>query len=363
VILQKDLLMSKYTLPAEWEPHEATWIAWPHNKDDWPSKFAAIPRVFTNIVKYISQEIVKYVSHGEIVKIIVQSKDHKQIAEKILMDSNVSFEKIEFFIKKTNRGWLRDSAPIFVKSEDELVAIDFKFNAWAKYAEYNLDDKIPSFISNKLNLKRITAEYNGKQVVLEGGAIEHNGNGTLITSEECLLDKEVQTRNRGFTKQDYFEVFKKYLGISNIIWLGKGIAGDDTHGHVDDLCRFVNEDTVVIAQEENRSDTNYYRLNDNKERLQNLYMPNGTKLNVIELPMPLPVRFEGHRLPASYANFYISNNTVIVPTFNDRNDKIALGILSELFPDRKVIGIHSVDLVWGFGAIHCLTKEQPEQGR
>ena len=346
---------NSFTLPPEWATHEATWIGWPYNKSDWPGKFSPIP--------YVYAEIVKYISCGEKVRIIVQSNDHKLKAEKVLKDSGVSLENVEFFIKKTDRGWLRDSGPMIVKDGSvlggETVALDFKFNAWAKYDDYKLDDKIPSFISNKLNLKRVVAEYNGKQVVLEGGAIESNGKGTLITTEECLLDEKVQTRNPGFTKQDYFELFKKYFGVSNVIWLGKGIIGDDTHGHIDDLCRFVKEDTVVIVQEKNTFDENYNLLNENRERLQKISLPNGSRLKVVNLPMPLPQVFKGQRLPASYANFYISNYAVLLPTFNDPNDRIALGILSEIFPDRKVIGIHSVDLVWGLGTLHCLTKEQP----
>jgi len=343
--------MSNYKLPAEYSHHTATWIGWPHNKSDWPGKFSVIPFVYA--------EIVKQISRGEKVRIIVESKDHQKKAEKVLKDANVDFRNIEFFIKKTNRGWLRDSAPFFVKSRNELAAVDFKFNAWAKYDDYKLDDTISSFISKKNNLKKIVAEHNGKQVVLEGGSIDVNGRGTLITTEECLLDKQDQGRNLGFTKKDYFEVFKNYLGITNVIWLKNGILGDDTHGHVDDICRFVNEDTVVLVQEENSSDENYHQLQENKERLQNIYLPNGSKLNVVELPMPSPLAFKSQRLPASYANFYISNYAVLVPTFNDTKDRIVLGILSELFPNRKVIGIHSVDLVWGLGTIHCLTKEQP----
>jgi agmatine deiminase len=344
--------MSNLKLPAEWEPHEATWLGWPHNKSDWPGKFSTIPFVYA--------EIVKKISHSEKVRVIVESKDHQKKAEKVLKYVNADFNNIEFFTKKTNRGWLRDSGPFFVNSRDELNAVDFKFNAWVKYDDYKLDDKIPQFISKKLNLKKVTALQNEKVVVLEGGAVDVNGRGTLITTEECLLDEMVQSRNPGFTKKDYFEVFKYYLGITNVIWLGRGIAGDDTHGHVDDLCRFVNEDTVVLVREENSADENYHLLKENTERLQNLNLPNGKRLNVIDLPMPSPVIFKGQRLPASYANFYISNYAVLVPTFNDPNDRIALGLLSELFPDRKVVGIHSVDLVWGLGAIHCLTKEQPK---
>jgi agmatine deiminase len=344
----------KYRLSAEWEPHEATWIAWPHNRTDWPGKFASINWVYA--------EIVKYISYGEKVRILVQSKKHILKAENVLKSVNADLSNIEFFIKKTDRGWLRDSSPFFIKEKKKLSAVDFKFNAWSKYNDYKLDDTIPSYISNKFSFKKVTAEYNGQQVVLEGGAVDTNGRGTLITTEECLLDKKAQVRNLGFDKEDYEIIFNNYLGISNIIWLGKGIIGDDTHGHIDDLCRFVNHNTIVIVQEENNSDENYHLLKENKERLQNIILPNDTKLNVIDLPMPSPIVFKGVRLPASYANFYISNYAVLVPTFNDPNDKIALGILSELFPDRKVIGIHSVDLVWGLGTIHCITHEQPEQG-
>ena len=343
--------MNSFRLPPEWSPHEATWIGWPYNKSDWPGKFSPIP--------YVYAEIVKYISRGEKVRIFVQSKEHKLKAEKVLKDCDVSLSNVEFYIKKTDRGWLRDSGPMFVKEGKQIVAVDFKFNAWAKYDNYKLDDKIPQFISEKLKLKKVIAEYKGKQVVLEGGAIDTNGKGTLITTEECFLDEKIQTRNPGFTKSDYFEIFKKYFGGTNVIWLGKGIVGDDTHGHVDDLCRFVNENTVVLVSEENPKDENYKLLNENMERLQNLHLPNGSKLNVVPLPMPSPQLFKGQRLPASYANFYISNYAVLVPTFNDPNDKIALGMLSELFPDRNVIGIHSVDLVWGLGTLHCLTKEQP----
>jgi agmatine deiminase len=344
--------MNNFKLLSEWSAHEATWIGWPYNKTDWPGKFSPIP--------YVYAEIVKYISRGEKVRIFVQSKEHRLKAEKVLKDCDVSLSNVEFLINKTDRGWLRDSGPMFVKEENEIVAIDFKFNAWAKYDDYKLDDKIPSFISEKLNLKRIVAEHKGKQVILEGGAIDTNGKGVLITSEECLLDEKVQTRNPGFTKQDYFEVFKKYFDVSNVIWLGKGIVGDDTHGHIDDLCRFVQEDTVVLVSEVSQKDENYKLLNENKERLQNIYLTNSGKLNVVPLPMPSPQFFKRQRLPASYANFYISNYAVLVPTFNDINDKVALGIISELFTDRRVIGIHSVDLVWGLGTLHCLTKEQPE---
>jgi agmatine deiminase len=255
---------------------------------------------------------------------------------------------------------MRDSGPAFIKDKDNHTAlVNFRFNAWAKYDNYKKDIKLPSFISKKLGLQNIIPVHNNRQVVLEGGSIDTNGAGTLITTEECLMDDRIQVRNPGFTKKDYWEVFQNFLGISETIWLGKGIAGDDTHGHVDDLCRFVNKDTVVLACESNKSDANYAPLQENRERLENLVLKNGSKLNVIELPMPSPVMFKGERLPASYANFYISNHAVLVPTFNDPEDKNALGIIAELINDRPVTGIHAVDLVWGLGTLHCLTHEQP----
>jgi len=254
---------------------------------------------------------------------------------------------------------MRDSAPVFVKKENNTAIVNFRFNAWAKYSNFKKDEKLPNFISKKLEIDRYAAFYKKKPVVLEGGSIDCNGNGTLITTEECLMDQTTQVRNRGFTKSDYAGVFNKYLGVSNIIWLGKGIAGDDTHGHVDDLCRFVNKNTVAVVEEKNPNDENYSPLNENIERLHDAKIEDGSKINVVKIPMPAPLYFKGERLPASYANFYISNAAVLVPTFNDPKDRIALGILAELFTDREVVGIHAVDLVWGLGTIHCLTREQP----
>lgn len=340
-----------FRLPAEFEKHEATWIGWPFNKSDWPGKFSPIPWVYG--------EIVRYLSIGEKVRILVQDEKEKQKAIRVLKSVHTDLNNIEFYIIKTDRNWLRDAAPQFVKDEKGITnLIKFKFNAWAKYDNYKLDAKIPEFISKKINLDIHTATFNNKPVVLEGGAIDYNGSGTLITTEECLMDDKTQVRNPGFSKKDYEEVFKKYLGIENVIWLKKGIVGDDTHGHVDDITRFVNKNTVVTAVETNPKDDNYKNLLENKEILLGSTLHDGSKLNVVDLPMPSPVIFKGQRLPASYANFYISNYAVLVPTFNDENDRKALGILSELFPDRKVIGIHAVDLVWGLGTIHCLTHEQ-----
>ena len=341
-------------IPAEWEKHEATWIGWPHNNEDWPGKYTPIPWVYA--------EIVKHISKNEIVRIVVESKEHEKKTLSVLKSANGNTYNVEFFHFKTDRGWMRDSCPAFVSNKNNVELVNFRFNGWAKYPNHKKDEKLPKYISEKLKLKRIIAEYEKRQVVLEGGAIDINGKGTLITTEECLLDGKTQTRNPGFTKNEYENVFRGYLGIKNVIWLGKGIAGDDTHGHVDDLCRFVNKKTVVLVQEKNKHDENYKPLNENKERLQDLKLESGSKVNVVELPMPLPVIFKGQRLPASYANFYFSNAAVLVPTFNDPNDRIVLGILSELIKDRPIIGIHALDLVWGLGTIHCLTHEQPAIG-
>lgn len=348
-MLEKNI--NKFRLPAEWEKHEATWIGWPANKEDWPGKFTPIPWVYGEIVRYISRE--------EKVRIIVQSKNHQQKALNVLKSVNANLNNVEFFILKTDRNWLRDAGPQFVKDENgKTILVNFRFNAWAKYDNYKLDAKIPKMISEKLNLKRIVAIHKNKEVVLEGGSIDYNGTGTIITTEECLLDENTQVRNPGFTKEDYEDVFRKYLGVANVIWLGKGIAGDDTHGHVDDITRFVNRNTIATVVETKANDENYIPLMENRERLENVRLEDGSIPEIVELPMPSPVIFKGQRLPASYANFYISDYAVLVPTFNDANDKIALGILSELFEDRPVIGIHAVDLVWGLGTLHCLTHEQ-----
>jgi agmatine deiminase len=342
---------TKYRLPGEFEYHEATWIGWPNNKQDWPGKFQPIPWVYG--------EIVRYISRGEKVRIIVQSQDHQKKAEAVLNSVDADLTNIEFFKLITDRNWLRDAGPQFVKNKNnQTVLINFKFNAWAKYDNFELDNKIPEMISKKLKLEIVRAEYNKKQVVLEGGSIDYNGLGTIITTEECLLDNETQVRNPGFSKNDYEAVFKKYLGATNVIWLNKGIAGDDTHGHVDDITRFVNKNTVVNCIESHPNDLNYLPLMENREILEDAKSEDGSGLEIIELPMPSPVIFKGERLPASYANFYISNYAVLVPTFNDPNDRLALGILSELFEDREVIGIHAVDLLWGLGTLHCLTHEQ-----
>lgn len=344
----------KFRLPAEWEKHSSTWIGWPFNKEDWPGKFEPIPWAFA--------EIVRKISEGEQVYIFVQNEIHQKSAIKVLQKAGIDFTQITFVQQKTDRNWLRDASPFYVKDEKgKVIPVKFNFNGWAKYKNHKYDQKIPLTISKIINKNLVDAVYDNKLITLEGGAIDTNGEGTLITTEECLLDDKIQTRNPGFTKKDYEKVFKKYLGIEKVIWLKKGIVGDDTHGHIDDVCRFVNKNTLLLCSEKNQNDENYKILNENKEILQDARLADGSKVEVIDLPMPEPLYFDGQRLPASYANFYISNAYVLVPTFNDVNDKIALGILSELFSDRKVVGIHAVDLVWGLGTIHCLTHEQPAE--
>lgn len=337
--------MTNYTMPAEWEKHSATLLAWPHNKADWPDKFAPIPWVYAEIIRYLTQV--------ERVALLVRNEKEQAQATDICERAGANISKIDFHIIPTNRIWMRDSGPIIVKSANGKKAmLDWKFTAWAKYSNHKLDDKVPSILNDAWKMERIQPTHKGRRVVLEGGSIDVNGKGILLTTEECLL-ADIQVRNAGFTREDYEEVFAKYLGITKIVWLGKGIVGDDTHGHVDDITRFVNADTVVTVVEKNKSDANYELLKDNVKRLK------AAGLNIVELPMPKPVVFEGQRLPASYANFLIANDLVLVPTFNDPADRIALNIIAELFPKREIVGIHAVDLVWGLGTIHCMSQQIP----
>ncbi len=262
--------------------------------------------------------------------------------------------RLDFLRFPTNRGWTRDFGPIFVRNDSRLGVARFHFNAWAKYKDWKKDDKIPERAAKRFKLPLIDGG-----IVLEGGSIDVNGRGTLLTTEECLLDPKVQTRNPGMSRGNLETIFRDTLGVTNTLWLGKGIAGDDTHGHVDDLCRFVNPTTVVVCREDDPKDVNYKPLAENRERLQGMHLENGRAIEIIDLPMPAPLSFDGVRLPASYANFYICNAAVLVPTFNDPKDRVALGILAELFRDRPVRGIHAVDLVWGLGTLHCLTQQEP----
>ena len=345
-----------FRMPAEWERHDATWIAWPHNPSDWPGKLSAI--------RWVYVEIVRKLVLGERVRMLVNSEKHERAARRALARGGVDLAGVDFFPIETNRGWTRDFMPMFLRRPGppgELAISQFRFNAWARYPDWEKDHAAAQSIANFLRLPIFRARHEGRDVVLEGGAIDVNGRGSLLTTEECLLDSTAQARNPGLGRNEIEKVLAEYLGAANVLWLGRGIAGDDTHGHVDDFCRFVNPHTVVLCQEEHPKDENFGPLAENRERLASTRLEDGSKVDVVPLPMPSPLYFDGQRLPASYANFYIANRAVLVPTFNDPKDRVAMGVLAELFPGREVIGIHAVDLVWGFGTLHCLTHEQPAE--
>ena len=328
-----------YRMPAEWEKHEATWLAWPHNKRDWPGKFMPVPWIFA--------EIIRAITKGERCRLVVKSAKAKAEAKSYLERAHVDLSRVDFYTIPTNRGWMRDAGPIFITNGHGKAVTDWKFNGWAKYGNHRLDDKIPSVVNGLFKLPHFKPG-----IVLEGGAIDVNGKGVLMTTEECLLS-ETQARNRGMTRHQYEAVFAQYLGISHTIWLDRGIIGDDTHGHIDDIARFVAVDKIVACVETNRKDDNHAILKENLRRLKK------TKFKIIELPMPSPVVFDGQRLPASYANFLITNSAVLVPIFGDANDRVALDILAEIFPKRDIVPIYARDLVWGLGTIHCLTQQEP----
>ncbi|MCK0189185.1 agmatine deiminase family protein [Arenibacter sp. F20364] len=337
--------------PAEWENQQGILLCFPHNGNDWPGKYGAIQWAFV--------EFIKKVATYEQVFLVVNSTLHQEKVSGMLEMATVDLKKITFIIQKTNRSWMRDSGPIVVKDGKNREALNFNFNGWAKYSNYKLDRKLPKAIAKVLEVPMKQVVYKGKPVVLEGGALEVNGKGTLITSEECLLHPSIQVRNANFTKADYEAIFKEYFGITNTIWVGDGIIGDDTHGHIDDLCRFVDAETIVTVVEPDTEHRNYKALQDNLQRLKKSVLENGQSPKIITLPMPKDIVFEGLTLPASYANFLILNNCVLVPTFNDPADRIALNTLATCFLDREVIGISAIDLIWGFGTLHCLSQQIP----
>jgi agmatine deiminase len=353
-----------YRMPAEWAPHAATWIAWPHNPEDWPNKFQPIPWVYCEIVRHLSQV--------EDVHILVQDEAAEKRATSMLRRQGANLARLHFHCWRTDRVWLRDSGPIFVKKQlirsaqddksSEVALTNWKFNAWAKYDNWRNDDLIPKQVAKLYAMKSFEPTVtlaNGKQqrLVLEGGSIDTNGEGILLTTEECLLS-EIQQRNPGVSKAQLEQAFHDYLGIEKVIWLNRGCAGDDTHGHVDDITRFVAPNTILTAVESNTADENHLPLAENLERLRTARNLKKKPFTIKTLPMPAPVVFEGQRLPASYANFYIAN-LVLVPTFNDPNDRIALNTLAECFPDRTITGIHCTDFIWGLGALHCMTQQEP----
>jgi agmatine deiminase len=363
-------------MPAEWAPHEATWLAWPHERTDWPGKFEPIPWVYADIVRHLARV--------ERVRILVGGAEERARAQRILTKTGADLAAVDFYLVPTNRGWTRDYGPIFVKKGDAqdpggVALTNWRFNAWAKYDDWPKDDAATKRLIPKLKLPSWEPHYPMREpfkslggtagkapgkgrfparIVLEGGSIDVNGLGTLLTTEECLLS-DVQARNPGFTREDMEAIFREYLGVTSTLWLGNGVAGDDTHGHVDDLARFVNATTVVTVIEQDRSDANFAPLQDNLARLRTMQDQDGSPLRIETLPMPEPVYFDGQRLPASYANFYIANKLVLVPTFNDASDRTALNTLAGLFLDRKIVGIPCRDLVLGLGTLHCMTQQQP----
>ena len=345
-----------YRMPAEWEPHSGTWLAWPHHRGDWPGKLGVVTWVFG--------EMIRKIVLGEQARVLAASQAEEQAARKLLDSIGVDRKKSAFSIIPTNRAWMRDLGPIFIRREGPsptLAIAGFRFNAWAKYSDWDLDCLVAGKIARGRRVPVFPADIGGQPVVLEGGSVDVNGRGSVLTTEECLLDPATQVRNPGTSRQDIEAVLRGWLGVSNVIWLGRGIAGDDTHGHVDDLCRFVGPRTVVLCRETNASDENYRALEENRERLEGARLEDGSRPDAVYLPMPEPLTMNRQRLPASYANFYVSNAAVLVPTFNDPNDRVALGILAELFPGRSVVGIHCVDLVWGRGTLHCLTQQEPRE--
>ena len=354
--MNNQLVPVNYRIPAEWEEHRATWIVWPHQRSDWPGKFSAIPWVYVEIVRHLHCQ--------EKVKVLIDNFTREKKVKQMLSQAQIDLEKIEFYRVLTDRGGLRDSGPMFIKygrsEPDKLGILNWGFNGWAKYSNWKRDNAVPKKIAQLLGIEQWKPQNykNGRPVVLEGGSIEANGLGTLMTTEECLLSFS-QMRNPSLSQLELEKIFNHYMGIEKVIWLGRGIAGDDTHGHIDDLARFVNSTTIVVSVETNQNDINYEPLQDNLRRLYSATDQDDKTFRIVELPMPNPLFFKGQRLPASYANFYIANQTVLVPTFNDPNDYLALKILKNLFPDRTVIGIHSVDLVWGLGTLHCLTQQEP----
>lgn len=345
--------MTNTRFPAEWEPHRATWIAWPHEASDFPEKLDA--------VRWVYAEIVRLLGTSELVEILVHDEDVRADAIRRLALQGVPKEQYRLHLQPTNRSWLRDSAPTATLNDNGVVSwCAWQFNAWAKYSNFELDHEVPGLISkiSQRELSRAERPDNSQPLVLEGGSIDTDGQGTLLTTEECLLSN-IQERNPGLSREGYEAAFEKYLGIKKVIWLDRGVEGDDTHGHVDDIARFVGPQTIVLAYEDDPTREYHAASVENFKRLKASSDANGRPLRVIKLPMPEPIYFDGGILPASYANFYIGNSVVVVPTFNSILDRTALNILAELFPTRRVIGIHAVDLVLGYGTLHCLTQQEP----
>ncbi|RMH59995.1 MAG: agmatine deiminase family protein [Candidatus Hydrogenedentota bacterium] len=342
-------------LPAEWEPHQSTWLSWPHNSEDWPGKFATIPFVYL--------EILRHLIRSERVTLLVPNSRAEARVRRLISDISLPLDPITFLSIPTDRSWCRDYGPIFLEEtrgkRKRIVIAGFRFNGWGRYLNYRRDAAVPRRAAHKLSLPLLRCSFRSHPIVLEGGAIDVNGRGTLLTTEECLLDRRRQPRNPDFSKTDYRRVFTRFLGAPNVVWLARGLAGDDTGGHVDQLARFVNPTTILTLAPESLSGADAEAAAENLLRLRSARLENGRRPTIITVPAPQPIFFRKHRLPASYLNFYIADSVVLVPTFNDPRDRTALELIAECFPDREVVGIHSVDLAWGFGSVHCSTQQQP----
>ncbi len=336
-----------YYFPAEFEPHVATWLSWPHKEASWPGK---IHTIFPNYAKFI-----KELTAGELVRINVADEEMKTFAISHLEKEGVDLSKVEFFFHPTNDAWCRDHGPAFLinpAADQKKVIVDWGYNAWGdKYPPYDLDDVIPTLIGKHYNLPVFNPG-----IVMEGGSVEFNGKGTILTSTACLLNPN---RNPQLNQQQIEQYLFDFYGMEQVLWVDEGIVGDDTDGHIDDTVRFVNEDTVITVVEQNKADENYELLQHNLAQLKTMRLLSGKQLNIVELPMPDEVVFEDQRLPASYANFYIANKSVIVPVFRSPKDDKALQIISQCFPDRNVVGIDSTDIIWGLGSFHCLSQQEP----
>ncbi|MEO8174177.1 MAG: agmatine deiminase family protein [Sediminibacterium sp.] len=336
-----------YFFPAEFAPHVATWLSWPHKEASWPGKIESIYPNYSLFVKYLAE--------SEFVRINVADEAMKNTAIQHLQKANVNMDQVQFFLHPTNDAWCRDHGPAFLinpNAEIKKVIVDWNYNAWGnKYPPYDLDDVIPTLIG-----KHFTIPVYNPGIVMEGGSVEFNGKGTLLTSTACLLNKN---RNPHLNQSQIEEYLRSYYGVEQILWVDEGIVGDDTDGHIDDTVRFVNEDTVITVMEDNRADENYELLQTNLKQLQQMRLLNGKQLNIVELPMPDELIYEDQRLPCSYANFYISNKHVIVPVFNCAKDEKALSIIAGCFPEREVVGIDSTDIIWGLGSFHCLSQQEP----
>ena len=336
-----------FIMPAEFEKQKLVWIAWPHNKDDWPGYFTKIPLTIANIISKIS--------NSQKVNLIIRKKENKNVILKLLKEKNYKKSNVKFYRINNDRIWIRDSGPIYVKSKlnGKKTILNFNFNGWSKYQNFKNDNKIPSEISKLTKVKEITPYIDKKEKkyypVLEGGAFDVNGNGSILLTKECLL-----------SKKDYQIFLKRYLGVENFIWLNKGIEGDDTHGHIDDISRFVSNNTIMTSIEKNKKEKNYKKLNENLKILKNAKDINGEKFRIIKIPMPKAKYIGKVRVPATYLNFFIANKAILLPVFNDKNDIKVLKIFKNFFKYKKIITIDCSKLIWGFGAIHCMTQQEPD---